>query len=141
MVLLTRSTKSINEKDIKRDWHVIDIKGRVLGRVTGEIAKLLQGKHKANYTPHMDMGDHVIVINSKHLVLTGKKLQQKYYTKYSGYPGGLKSVNAQTVLQKNPSELVRHAVSGMLPKNKLRDRRLTRLHIFPDKEHTYVNKI
>ena len=140
MVNLTHSTKSVREKDIKRNWHLIDVKGKVLGRVISEVAKLLQGKHKSDYADYLDSGDFVVVINVKDIVVTGKKSATKDYTSYSGYPGGLKSIKFQDLLKKNPDKLIRHAVSGMLPKNKLRDKRLARLHVYSDDQHPYKNK-
>ena|SRR3989344_971598 len=140
MVNLTHSTKSVSEKDIKRDWHLIDVKGKVLGRIISEVAKLLQGKHKPVYADYLDSGDFVVVINVKDITVTGKKSVTKAYTSYSGYPGGLKSIVFQDLLKKNPDKLIRHAVSGMLAKNKLRDKRLARLHVYSDDEHPYKNK-
>ena len=140
MVQLTHSTKPVKAKEIKRNWHLIDVKGKVLGRVASEVAKLLQGKHKWNYSTYLDSGDYVVVINAKDVVVTGKKAQTKIYTNYSGYPGGLKSIRFEALLKKNPKKLVQHAVSGMLPKNKLRDRRLARLYVFSDENHSFKDK-
>ncbi|MEK7070492.1 MAG: 50S ribosomal protein L13 [Patescibacteria group bacterium] len=136
----TKSTKSQSASAIQRAWHLVDLKDQVLGRTTGEIAKFLQGKHKVSYTTYLDSGDHVVVINARDLVLTGRKMQQKEYKRYSGYPGGLKSITAERLVIKNAKEMVRHAVSGMLPKNKLRDRRLARLHIYEGSDHPYSVK-
>ena len=140
MVTLTHSTKPVKAKEIKRNWHLIDVKGKVLGRVASEAVKLLQGKHKWNYSTHLDSGDYVVVINAKDVVVTGKKARTKLYTSYSGYPGGLKSIRFEDLLKKNPNKVFQHAVSGMLPKNKLRDRRLARLYIFSDENHLYKDK-
>ena len=140
MVQLTHSTKSIKAKEIIRKWHLIDVKGKVLGRIASEAVKLLQGKHKWNYSTYLDSGDYVVVINAKDVVVTGKKAQTKIYTNYSGYPGGLKSVKYDALLKKNPKKVIQHAVSGMLPKNKLRDRRLARLHVFSDENHSYKDR-
>ncbi len=141
MVNLTKSTKSVSINDIKRRWHLIDVKGKVLGRVAPKIAQLLQGKDKVNYVPYLDVGDYVVVINAAKVKLTGKKYETKKYTYYSGYPGGLKEISFQHLLKENPSEVIKHAVSGMLPKNKLRDRRLKRLFVFADEKHPYGDKI
>ncbi len=141
MVKITLSTKSVLLKDIKREWHLFDANGEVLGRFATKIAKILQGKHKVNYVPYLDNGDYVVVINASKIRLTGKKVKTKKYTKYSGYPGGLKVINFQTLFKKDPTEVIRHAVSGMLPKNKLRDERLKRLFIFTDDKHPYTDKI
>ncbi len=140
MPTLSQSTKSQSETDIQRNWHLVDLKGKVLGRVAGSISKLLQGKHKTAYTQYLDSGDHVVAINAKDIILTGRKLLQKTYTNYSGYPGGLRVRTAAEVIAKNPKEIVQHAVSGMLPKNKLRQRRLTRFFIFTGEEHPYKEK-
>ena len=140
MVKLTQSTKSIKQSEIKRDWHLIDVAGLVLGRIAPQIAKLLQGKNKATYIPYLDVGDYVVVINSKKVILTGAKSDTKIYTRYSGYPGGLKTATFKDMLTKNPNIVVKHAVSGMLPKNKHRDIRLDRLFVFPDEKHNYQDK-
>lgn len=141
MVHITQATKPISAKVIQRRWHLIDMEGKVLGREIPNISNLLQGKHKVNYVPYLDAGDHVVIINASKYVLTGKKADQKQYTSFSGYPGGLKEVTFEHMKNKRPEEIVRHAVSGMLPKNKLRDRRLARLHIFETERHTYANQI
>ncbi len=120
---------------------MVDANGQVLGRLTPGIAKFLQGKHKTNYVPYIDSGDHVIVINAAKVRLTGRKDQAKEYTRYSGYPGGLKKVSFERMLAEKPTEIIKHAVSGMLPKNKLRDQRLARLYIFADEKHPYGDKI
>ncbi len=140
MVKLTQSTKSVKEKDIHRSWHLIDVKGKILGRAVPEAAKYLQGKQKSNYSQHLDQGDYVVIINAKDIKVTGNKPLTKLYTTYSGYPGGLKTIRFEELLKKSPDKLVRHAVSGMLPKNKLRDRRLARLFIYPESEHPYNDK-
>ncbi len=133
----SQSTRPQKEKDIVREWHLVDLNKKILGRATTEIARLLQGKHKVNYVPYLDMGDYVVVINSAKVKLSGNKAQNKIYTRYSGYPGGQKRTVFSEVIKKNPAEIVRHAVSGMLPKNKLRARRLTRLYIYKDEKHPY----
>ncbi|MDH7476432.1 MAG: 50S ribosomal protein L13 [Microgenomates group bacterium] len=133
-------TKPIKEKEVVRDWHLIDVKGKILGRVVPQIAIWLQGKHKSNYVPYLDMGDYVVVINAQKIAVTGKKSKNKIYTYYSGYPGGLKKIFFEKMIQEKPQEIIRHAVSGMLPKNKLRDTRLTRLFVFPDERHPYQEK-
>ena len=114
----TNSTKSQRVEDIRRTWHLFDIKEQVLGRMTPQIAKLLQGKHKTSYIPNIDSGDYVVVINAAQLRVTGNKLKSKVYTSYSGYPGGLKSITMGDLMNRKPEDVVRNAVSGMLPKNK-----------------------
>ena len=141
MVKLTQSTKSIKQKDIKREWHLIDVNGGILGRVVPKASVLLQGKHKVNYSQNLDPGDFVVIINASTVRVSGKKSQVKLYTTYSGYPGGLKTINFADLLKKNPDKLIRHAVTGMLPKNKLRDRRLARLFVFADDQHPYSEKL
>lgn len=138
---LTTSTKPQKAGEINRMWHLVDLKGKVLGRIAGSIASIIQGKHKPTYSLNLDSGDYVVAINAKDVVLTGRKLLQKTYARYSGYPGGLRIQTAQELLSKKPGELIRHAVSGMLPKNKLRKRRLTRLFIFADDKHPYEEKL
>lgn len=140
MVNLTKTTRSVKQKEVVRKWHLIDAAGKVLGRITPEIATVLQGKDVVSYVPHLDMGGHVVVINAKKVVLTGSKAQDKQYTYYSGFPGGLRTVGFETLISKNPQEVFRHAVAGMLPKNKLRDQRLGRLHVFGDEKHPFGDK-
>jgi large subunit ribosomal protein L13 len=140
MTHLTHSTNPISSKEISRSWHLIDVKGKILGRVADQISVILQGKKKVNYAPYLDNGDSVVVINARHIKISGSKAEDKLYTYYSGYPGGLKSLTFKDMILKNPTEVIRHAVSGMLPKNKLRDRRLARFYIFPDERHTHGDK-
>ncbi len=140
MTNLTKQTKPVKEKEIVRNWHLIDVSGQILGRVAGRISRLLQGKHKVNYVSYLDSGDYIVVINARKVKVTGKKSQNKVYTRYSGYPGGLKTISYEKMLAEKPEEIIRHAVSGMLPKNKLRDRRLARLFIFSDINHKFADK-
>ncbi len=140
MVHLTHSTTPVKGAELKINWHVIDAKGKVLGRLSTEIATLLTGKGKVNYVDYLDSGDEVVVINAKEVVMTGKKMSTKTYDSFSGYPGGLSKVSFERMMDHKPSEIIRHAVSGMLPKNKLRDKRLARLHVFPAAEHTFTDK-
>jgi large subunit ribosomal protein L13 len=140
MVNLTVSTKPVKAKEIKREWHLIDASSKILGRLAPEVVKLLQGKHKRNYVPYLDMGDYVVVINAKKLVVSGKKANQKIYTRYSGYPGGLKEISFNKLLEEKPEEILKRAVSGMLPKNKLRKKRLARLYVFADENHPFADK-
>jgi len=141
MVNLKKTTKSVSAKDIKREWLEIDVADKILGRVVPKIAFLLQGKHKVNYVPHLDMGDYVVVVNAKKIRITGNKLEEKVYTRYSGYPGGLKKIKLADLLEKNPKEVIRHAVLGMLPKNKLRKKRISRLYVFAYDNHPYKDKV
>jgi len=137
---LTQSTKPTKEKQVVRNWHLIDAKGRILGRLVPEIIKLVQGKHKTNYVPNMDIGDYIVVINASKVTISGKKSLSKEYTNYSGYPGGLKRINFADLLKKDPREVIKRAVSGMLAKNKFRDDRLNRVNVFANEEHSFKNK-
>ncbi len=140
MVHVAKSTRPITEKDINREWHLIDVDGKVLGREIPRIIELLQGKHKVAYAPYLDTGDNVVVINVKGIKVTGSKAEEKEYLYYSGYPGGQKAISYKRMMLERPDEIVRHAVTGMLPKNKLRDKRLARLHIYEGDVHPYLDK-
>ncbi|MGA3175432.1 MAG: 50S ribosomal protein L13 [Syntrophorhabdales bacterium] len=131
------STFFPKEGDLKKKWYVADANEAVLGRLSAKVAAVLRGKHKAVYTPHADTGDYVVVINAGKVRLTGNKLQQKTYARYSGYPGGLKSVNAKTLLAKKPEEVIRLSVKGMLPKNALGRRMLKKLKVYGGSEHPH----
>lgn len=119
---------------VGKDWFVVDAEGQVLGRLATRIARLLIGKDKASFTPSLDCGDHVVVINAERVRLTGNKIDQKVYRRHSGYPGGLKEVPIRQLMQKRPEEVIREAVLGMLPKNKLRARRAKKLRVYAGKE-------
>jgi large subunit ribosomal protein L13 len=125
-------------KTVTRRWHVIDAEGRVLGRVATRAARLLQGKHKATYTPFLDTGDHVVVVNAAKVKLTGGKEDQKMYRRHSGYPGGLKEERAGKVRAQNPNRLVEEAVRGMLPKTKLGDAMYRKLKVYAGKDHPHA---
>jgi len=128
------------KNQIKREWHLIDAKGQVLGRLATKIAQLLMGKHKSTFVPHLDCGDYVVVINAAEVKVTGKKLKDKIYYRHTGYMGGLKEVRLEEMLAKNPTRVIWLAVKNMLPKNKLRKQRLERLKIFADENHRYSDK-
>lgn len=138
---LNKSTKPISEKNIVRTWHLVDGSGQILGRLSSRVAQLLIGKHKVSYISHLDSGDNVVVINSALIKLTGRKEQNKTYRRYSGFPGGLKDISYTKMKLERPKEIVRHAVLGMLPKNKLRDRMITRLFIYETDKHPHTDKI
>ena len=121
--------------DVQRKWYVVDAEGKTLGRMATEIATILRGKHKPTFTPHVDGGDFVVVVNADKVVLTGKKLDQKMYRYHTGYVGGLKEITYREMMEKKPEEVVMHAVSGMLCKNKLRSRMMTRLRVFAGPNH------
>ncbi len=133
-------TKSTKLTDIKRSWHIIDVGGKILGRVSTQIAQLLIGKSKPYFVSNLDCGDYVVVINASKIVVTGKKQDQKIYMKYSGYPSGLKRKTYKQVMIENPTRIIRESVSGMLPKNKLRDLMLKRFYIYANDQHPYKSK-
>lgn len=133
-------THQPKHKDIKREWHLIDAKGKVLGRLATEVARLLIGKHKPNYATHMDMGDCVVVVNAKEVELTGRKKDQKVYYRHSGYPGGFKEVKFKKMMENHPERVIQLAVNGMLPKNRLHKKRIVRLKIFAGESHSYKDR-
>ncbi len=133
-------TKSTKLTDIKRSWHIIDVGGKILGRVSTQIAQLLIGKSKPYFVSNLDCGDYVIVINASKIIVTGKKQDQKIYMKYSGYPSGLKRKTYKQVMIENPTRIIRESVAGMLPKNKLRDLMLKRFYIYTNDQHPYKSK-
>lgn len=137
---MKKFTKPTKASDVKRSWHLIDFSGKTLGRTATEIAALLMGKSKPYFVRNLDCGDYVVVINARELKVSGKKEQDKEYYRYSGYPGGLKTEKLSDLRKRNPEEIVRHAVSGMLPQNRLRHRMLTRLYIFAGENHPYGEK-
>jgi len=130
-------TYSIKPSDVERKWYVIDASGCVLGRLAALVAARLKGKHKPTYTPHVDTGDHVIVINASKVTLTGRKWDEKTYYRHSGYMGGLKSITAKELLEKRPGDLVVYAVRGMLPKNRLGRKMLKKLKVYGGGDHPH----
>ncbi|KAG2181370.1 hypothetical protein INT43_008953 [Umbelopsis isabellina] len=124
-----------------RVWHLVDAKQRTLGRMATGIATTLMGKHKPIYDPAADCGDHVVVINAKEVAVTGKKWDQKLYRHHTGHPGGLKEIPMSRIMERDPSKVIHKAVSGMLPKNRLREPRMERLHIFEGADHPYADNI
>ena len=123
--------------DIKRKWFVVDAEGKTLGRLAAEVAKILRGKHKPSFTPHVDTGDHVIVVNADKVVLTGKKLIQKTYFRHSGYPGGTTFTPAGKMLTEKPEKVIEHAVKGMLPKNSLGRQMYSKLKVYKGPAHPH----
>jgi large subunit ribosomal protein L13 len=121
----------------QRQWYVIDAKGKILGRMATEIAKVLRGKHKPCYTPNQDAGDFVVVVNAREIKLTGAKLEQKIYYRHTEYPGGIRERTAAQMLEEKPAELVMLAVKGMLPKNRLSRKLVTKLKVYPGSEHPH----
>ena len=128
-------TKMAKKEEVKHEWYVIDVAGKVLGRAATEIAVLLSGKSRVDYTPYVDSGAGVVVLNCAKIRVTGKKNEQKVYTNFSGYPGGLKKTTYDDMLAKRPKYILRHAVKGMLPKNKLGTLMLRRLKLYEGAEH------
>lgn len=124
-------------EDIKRDWFLVDVDGKVLGRVATHIANVLRGKNKPLFSPHVDSGDFVIVVNAEKVVLTGNKLSDKIYYSHSGYPGGIKSISAAKLMEKKAEDIIRKAVKGMLPKNKLASHMLKKLKIYTGSTHPH----
>jgi large subunit ribosomal protein L13 len=131
-------TFSPKPTDIHRVWHVVDADGLVLGRLSTEVARILRGKHKPTFAPHMDMGDHVIVVNASKIVLTAGKAEKKIAYRHSGYPGGLKQENYVDMLEKKPEEAIRRAVRGMLPKTTLGRQMLKKLKVYAGPDHPHA---
>lgn len=135
------STNVLSAKDIKREWHVVDAKGKILGRIATEIATKLSGKGKVSYVPYLDNGDFVVVTNASLVKVTGKKTSQKKYVRHSGYPGGLKVEVFSDLLKRKPEDIILHAVKGMLPKSKLGKKMIKKLHVFPASTHPYKKQL
>ena len=130
-------TQSFKQSDIEQSWILVDAKDRTLGRLASALASRLRGKHTPEYTPNADLGDYIVVINANKINVTGDKLNQKKYFKHSGYPGGIKSKSLNKVIENSPEDAIRMAVKGMLPKNKLGKKMLTKLKIYKDNEHPH----
>lgn len=137
MDTLSYKTKSAKKETVEHKWYVVDAEGEVVGRLCSRIAHVLRGKHRADYTPHVDCGDYVIVLNADKVRFTGGKWDQKEYITFSGYPGGQKRIVAQDMLVKNPSMIIERAVKGMLPKNKLGRAMFKKLFIYEGAEHKH----
>lgn len=134
-------TTTLKPTDIKRNWHLVDLDGQILGRTAVKIATLLMGKGKALTGSHLDQGDYVVAINSDKISVTGKKMTDKIYYSHSGFPGGLKEISLQDLLKKDSRKVIEKAVKGMLPKDKHQQERLRRLKLFTDDKHTYANEL
>ena len=132
---MNNTTYSVKKNDIQRKWYIIDAANKPLGRVATEAAKLLRGKHKPTFTPNLDVGDHVIILNCNQVILTGNKLNQKIYRHHSGYIGGMKETPAKDMLEKNPEKAMMLAVKGMLPHNSLGAQQLKKLRVYAGSEH------
>lgn len=132
---LSYKTVSANSETVNKEWLLVDAEGQTLGRVATKIASLIRGKHKVDFTPHVDCGDNVVVINAEKVQLTGNKWEAKEYIRHTGYPGGQRSINAASLLAKHPERLIEKAVKGMLPKNKLGRKLYTNLYVYVGSEH------
>lgn len=130
-------TRSIKNTEIEKDWLIADANGHTLGRFASKIAQILRGKHKVNYTPHMDMGDFVVVINAEKILVTGNKENQKMYFKHTGYPGGTSETSLAHLRQKNPEKIIQNAVRGMLPHNRLGRKILNHLKVYKGEQHPH----
>jgi len=130
-------TYSVKESDIKQEWYVVDATDQVLGRFASNLARILTGKNKVIYTPHLDTGDNIIVINADKIVLTGRKMEDKKYYRHTEHPGGLKVTNAKTLLRKKPEKVIEAAVKGMLPRTNLGRKMLSKLKVYAGSEHNH----
>jgi len=133
-------THATKKEEQKPDWYIVDVEGKVLGRVATKIARVLMGKNKVNYVPYLDMGDNVVVVNAKKVAVTGKKEKKKIYYRHSGYPGALKETRLEELRAKRPTEIIRKAVYGMVPKTRLGRQMMKKLHIFAGEKHTFPNQ-
>jgi large subunit ribosomal protein L13 len=131
-------TYSVKTADIKREWRVVDADGATLGRLATRIATLLRGKHRATFSTHIDTGDPVIVLNASKIKVTGRKLQAKQYVRHSGYPGGMRTESLERLLARRPEEVIRRAVRGMLPQNRLGEQMIRKLHVYAGAEHPHA---
>lgn len=134
-------TMQIKPAEVKRTWHLVDAKGKILGKVCVEVATFLMGKHKVSFTPHVDSGDFVVVINAKDVVVTGNKAKDKKYFSHSMYPDGFKEIAFEKQMDKDPKKIIEHGVKGMISKNKMRDPRMARLKIYEDANHPYTAQV
>lgn len=134
-------TYSTKASDIKRQWHVVDASDKILGRLASETAKLLMGKHKPIYVPHLDTGDYVIIINASQVRVTGRKAKQKVYYRHSGYPGGLKTTSYEKMMQTHPTRVLEHAIKGMLPHNRLGAKMLKKLRVYTGDAHPHLAQV
>ena len=137
MNTLSYKTVSANKATVNKEWVIIDAEGKILGRLAAVVASMLRGKHKTNFTPHVDCGDNVIVINAEKIALSGTKMTDKVYIRHTGFPGGQRTVTADAMLKKNPIGLVEHAVKGMLPKNRLGSELYRNLHVYAGTAHPH----
>jgi large subunit ribosomal protein L13 len=130
-------THVVKNNEIARSWFVVDADGKTLGRLASEIAKVLRGKHKPIYSPHLDVGDYVVVVNAERIAVTGRKMDQKMYYRHTGYPGGLRETNLSDLLARHPTSAIKFAVRGMLPKNRLGRKMIRKLKVYAGPEHPH----
>ena len=138
MNTLSYKTQSANAATVERKWHVVDAEGEIVGRLASKIAKVLRGKHKPDYTPHFDNGDHVIVINADKVRFTGQKFNNKIYLRHTGYPGGQRKATPRAIMARKPELVIEHAVKGMMPKTKLGRAQYRKLHVYTGAEHPHT---
>ncbi|WP_116126494.1 50S ribosomal protein L13 [Lewinella sp. IMCC34183] len=138
MNTLSYKTQSANVNTVERKWHVIDAEGEIVGRLASRIAHVLRGKHKPDYTPHFDNGDHVIVINADKVRFTGQKFNDKVYLRHTGYPGGQRKATPRQILARKPELVIEHAIKGMMPKTKLGRAQYRKLHVYAGAEHPHT---
>jgi len=136
--VFTSQTPWVKKEEVKREWYIIDAKDKVLGRLASKLASMLQGKHRPDYTPHVDQADFIVVVNAEKIKLTGKKLDQKIYWRHSGYIGGLKLETARKLLERKPEQLIYLAVKRMLPRNRMRKKLLKKLKIYAGPNHPHL---
>jgi large subunit ribosomal protein L13 len=134
-------TYTLKAKETEVRWHLVDAEGRPLGRLASEVATLLRGKHRPTYTPHMDNGDFVVVVNASKVKVTGAKAQQKVYYRHSGYPGGLKEISLERMMERHPTRVIEHAVKGMLPHNRLGRRLMRHLKVYAGRDHPHEAQV
>jgi len=134
---LSYKTISANKETAQKEWVKVDATGQTLGRLASAVAKIARGKHKTNFTPHVDCGDNVVVVNADKIVMTGNKWEDKVYLRYTGYPGGQRSLTAQQIYDRDPSRLIHTAIYGMMPKNRLGKQILTNVYIYAGEEHPH----
>lgn len=138
MDTLSYKTKSANKATANKEWYVVDAEGQTVGRFASQVANILRGKHKTNFTPHVDCGDNVIILNADKIRFTGNKMEDKDYVFYSGFPGGQRFESAKSLLQRRPTYVVEHAIKGMLPKNKLGAELFRNLYVYTGSEHPHT---
>ena len=135
---MTTKTYAVKSSDIQREWRVVDADGQTLGRLATRIATLLRGKHRVTFSTHIDTGDPVIILNASKIKVTGRKLQAKQYVRHSGYPGGMRTESLERLLSRRPEEVIRRAVRGMVPQNRLGEQMMRKLHVYAGAEHPHA---